>query len=237
VPAPLSRLRVSPDAASCRAPSQPARPLPPPMGNWIDESGVKAKWEAVAKEMEAHADKEVAAAPFVEAAKSIISVFDLITGMGIAKSDMLGNATTIGNFAQGKDKITLQALCAEELASGRTLSKLELDGTTSVCALLWLTRALRFVYKMLEALMNDPNIKMKDAVWAGYEASLRPHHGMLVRGTFNVAYSAAPTRETFMGKMAPTEEIAIAKLNEVKPDFKKVLDACAAYVEKIGLKM
>ena len=100
---------------------------------WLETSGVKDKWTAAAA-----VNGQVPGAAFVEAAKAIISIFDLITGMGIVKGDMVGNADTLGRHL-GESGFTLQGLVEAELKTGDK-KKLISNGKTATCACLWLNR-------------------------------------------------------------------------------------------------
>ena len=106
------------------------------MSGWLETSGVHAKWEAIAV-----TEEGVAGAEFVEAAKTIIGVFDLVLGSasGILKGDMLGNATTVGKLLESTGATTIQKLVEAELGT-KDLKKLVGDGKTATCAVLWLTR-------------------------------------------------------------------------------------------------
>ena len=66
------------------------------------------------------------------------------------------------------------------------------------CALLWLARVLYFILKLLEPLCDDPKMELSKCVLVGYDVSLKPHHGMIVKCTFSVAVKAASSRTTFM---------------------------------------
>ena len=76
--------------------------------------------------------------------------------------------------------------------SEKEIAKIAGDGKTTTCALLWLVRALYFILKMLDPLVNEPDKTLSACVLAGYEVSLKPHHGMMIRGTFSMAVKAAP---------------------------------------------
>ena len=56
---------------------------------WLADSQVVGKWAALEKE------DPIPALAFAEASLSLISVFDLINGMGTPKGDMVGNAETV----------------------------------------------------------------------------------------------------------------------------------------------
>eukprot|EP00966_Prymnesium_polylepis_P202563 4692731-Prymnesium_polylepis.1 len=153
--------------------------------SWLTDSGVLKKWQAAAK----LDGDQVKGAEFVEASKAIISIFDLISGMSIPKGDMEGNAATLGkNLSAGQ---TVQANVEAELASGN-LKKLVCDGKTSTCALLWLARALFFIYGLMKAMIDDEKLEVKDAVLKGYETSLKPHHGFVTKNVFAVRPACFP---------------------------------------------
>jgi len=193
---------------------------------WLAKSCVKAKWEAVASTMTE--EGEVDGATFVDAAKTIITIFDLITGMSIPKGDMDGNATTLGkNLGAGQ---SVQACILTELKTG-DLKKLIADGTKSTCAALWLVRALFFIKGMIQALLNDKDVpeakkkSLKDCVLEGYKDSLAPHHGFMTKGVFQVAVKAAPYRKDFIAKLGPDYDSVMAEFVAIKPSFEKALDA------------
>jgi len=196
------------------------------MAKWLEASCVKQKWQKVAESMTA--EDEVDGAAFVEASKCIITIFDLITGMSIPKGDMDGNATTLGkNVGAGQ---SVQACILAELKSG-DLKKLIADGSKSVCACLWLVRALFFIRGMIQALVDDKDVptdkkkSLKDCVLEGYKDSLAPHHGFMTKGVFQVAVKAAPYRDTFIAKLGDDYNSVLDEFIAIKPFFEKPLNA------------
>lgn len=198
---------------------------------WLATSGVVGKWEKVA-EVAAAGGGNIPAEQFADAALTLINVFDLISGMGMAKSDMVGNATTVLKAAQAKPGSTLQTLISDECdgQDDGKIKKISTDGKTSTCALLWLVRALYFILKMLEPLVADSSKSLSACVLAGYDVSLKPHHGFMVKSTFQVAVKAAPSRDKFMKQLAPTDE-------EVTGDINKVKDPVATLLESLNSKL
>ena len=198
-------------------------------GGWLAEKKVLETWMAVVESAKGGAGMPAKA--FGEASTVLISVFDLISGMGMAKSDMQGNATTVTNAANGSADVTLQQLVDGELdATGANHKAISTNGKTTACALLWLLRALNFILKMLQELMSSQTIELSDAVYKGYEASLKKHHGMVVRGTFNVAVKAAPYRKTFVAKLGPSEDEVFAALRPVVDEIQKMVDGLQQYL-------
>jgi len=72
----------------------------------------------------------------------------------------------------------------------------------------------------------------------GYDNSLRPHHGMVVRGTFAVASKAAGVmgRESFLKKLDESDEAACASLEGMVADFGYVQDINDKFVREKGLE-
>jgi len=198
------------------------------MSGWLAESQVLEKFESSLGKSQGADAKE-----FAEASLALISVFDLITGMGLASGDMKGNANTILKAATAKPGSTLEALVDEETAgkSPKELSTISGDGTKVSCALLWLGRALAFILKMLDVLQTEKGKSMSQCVMAGYEVSLRPHHGMMIRGTFSVAVKAAPNRETFIAKLGPSEEDVFAKIGAKSEALNALVSGIQKYLE------
>jgi len=190
------------------------------MAGWLKDSNVIALFkECTGGGMACDAVK------FADASLALISVFDLISGMGVASGDMKGNANTVKTLAQGKPGSTLQSLVDDECAgkSSGELKKIAGNGKMATCALLWLGRALNFILKMLDELMKEKTKKLSDCVLAGYEVSLRPHHGMMIRGTFSVAVKAAPYRADFIAKLGPDEETVFKELGDALPELTELL--------------
>ena len=205
------------------------------MSGWIDSSGVLTKWEGVYKGMAA-AEGKVDAALLSDAAMSIISIFDLITGMGPAKSDMEGNAKTIGKYGAEKGGAIQDIVLAEIAADPSKLKKLIGDGKTATCALLWLVRALTFIEVMVGELMKDREKTMKDCVNDGYAASLKPHHGMMVKTVFAAGVKMAPNRATFTGKLDETEDAAFAKIGGMMPQISETLAKLREFLVTNGIE-
>jgi len=203
------------------------------MSGWLADKKVVETWNAVVQKSE-ESGGEVPAKAFGEAATVLISVFDLITGMGMAKSDMQGNATTVTNSATD-EAVTLQKLVMDEISnSGKTPKALSTDGKTTSCALLWLLRALQFILVMLENLKQDPSLELNKAVSNGYEASLKPHHGYAIKLIFNTALKAAPYRKDFMQKLGPSDEAVMEALGPVIAEVKPMVSALQAFLESKG---
>ena len=110
--------------------------------SWIDDSQVGPKWKALKAAADAK-DGQMPAADFADASLAIISVFDLISGMGMPASDMKGNANTVAKIASGAAAgATVNELILAEIdgKDAKAIGKIVGDGKTMSCAVLWLCR-------------------------------------------------------------------------------------------------
>ena len=82
------------------------------------------------------------------------------------------------------------------------------------------------------ALLKKPAKTMKECCNAAYAASLKRHHNFVMKSAFSVAVNAAPSREEFLGKLAPSAgaEAALKTLARLQPMFTKQLDAVESYL-------
>eukprot|EP00965_Chrysotila_dentata_P227606 6196115-Pleurochrysis_carterae.AAC.2 len=109
--------------------------------SWLEDSQVLSKWKAVTL-----TETGVPAKPFLTAAKAIISLFDLIAGMGMVKGDMVGNAETLEKLV-GDSDTTLQADRAAHASPSNPSCALNatlvVDETTGQMLLTFLLRPFR----------------------------------------------------------------------------------------------
>mmetsp|Transcript_50926 Transcript_50926/g.164949 ORF Transcript_50926/g.164949 Transcript_50926/m.164949 type:complete len:259 (-) Transcript_50926:163-939(-) len=180
----------------------------------------------------------VPAREFLSAAYTLITIFDALPGMGIVKSDLLGNADSLWRLHT--PGATLQQMCDAELealgggpgcrAAAKEASRRDGSACTS---LLWLCRALRFIEALLLELLKPLQASLKECVTAGYAHSLRKHHNALVRGVFAAAVNAAPQRAAFVAAIAPSgasDAEAMRTVSKLLPDFSRPLDALGKYL-------
>jgi len=206
------------------------------MSGWIVESGVEQKWTAC---REACTAETVPADKYAEASICLITVFDVIgAAMKIPKDDMMGNATAMQKFSAAAPGKTVQELCEADIAEtggGDAQKAIKKEGVT--VKLLWLSRAMRFIQILLQALVADAEASLSDCVRKAYEGSLKQHHGMIVKGVFAAAVRAAPYRSSFMLGLAPTEAEALAKLGEMLPLIEYINKVNEAFLESKGLPL
>lgn len=149
---------------------------------------------------------------FLEACESIISIFDCLgSGLGVVKSDMLGNVTHIRrNLAGFPPEATLFAMVQKDV-DGKVHEK---DGSTAL-SLLWLKRyerawavgwkggatnapvpptrrALQFLERLLAHLIAKEGTEVADAGRSAYGETLTHHHNFAVRQVFKVRSSVSP---------------------------------------------
>jgi len=206
------------------------------MSGWITESAVEQKWTAC---REACTAETVPADKYAEASICLITVFDVIgAAMKIPKDDMMGNATAMAKFAADTPGMTVQQLCDADIAAvggGDPQKAIKKEGPT--VKLLWLSRAMKFIQILLQALVADAEASLSDSVRKAYEASLKQHHGMIVKGVFAVAVKGVPYRSNFMLGLAATEAEALAKLGAMLPLIEYINQVNETYLTAKGLTL
>ena len=97
-------------------------------------------------------------------------------------------------------------------------------------ALLWLKRAMEFVLKLLERLMEDQDVSLSTAATETYYETLQQYHGWIVTGTFTVALQLVPSRDClFESIFSDSEEDRDA----VMEDMKAFIDAFRNIVAEV----
>lgn len=186
---------------------------------WIEDSGSVAAWQAVANGCYTEQSEEsegsythVPAVPFLDAATTLASLFDLIAGMSLAKSAMMDNIAKIRkHFPNVSAELkTPQSLQGAMQADTRTITEVAKDQASVAHQLLWLSRGIDFVVAIVKVLDEDREASMTSCVRKGYGQSLKPYHPLPVQTTVYMLAKAAPNRDTFIGKLSSSEDPLIA---------------------------
>ncbi|KAK8785168.1 pleckstrin homology domain-containing family A member 8-like [Amblyomma americanum] len=161
--------------------------------------------------------------PFLDSCRSILSVFDVLgsTAFVPVKMDIQGN---IGKL-QAKFDVDpphfnlLLNIVQQEVDTGTNSNR-----NSATDALLWLARALAFIHAFLEQI-HSGNPVLTDCASVAYGATLKCHHGWVVRSIFAVALRAMPELEPFLEAMAPSPE------DFEHPEYRRQLFTdCGAYL-------
>ncbi|RHZ62988.1 hypothetical protein CDV55_101134 [Aspergillus turcosus] len=140
-------------------------------------------------------DNGISTTEFLEAAESLVSLFDLLGSKCFApvKSDLLGNIKKVRErqLAAPAESETLQALVVNELKTGKHVAT---EG------LLWLVRGLDFTMQALRHNL-DKQTELSVSFREAYGNTLKPHHSFVVKPIFSAAMSATPYRKDFYEKL------------------------------------
>ncbi|KAF9100038.1 hypothetical protein BGX27_000498 [Mortierella sp. AM989] len=154
---------------------------------------------------------------FLQATEGLIKIFDLFGSVfSVVQSDMNGNVKKIRErYLQNPvANSTLQNLVKGEIAEKK---KHATEG------LLWLTRGLDFTLQSLERSETHPNEELSASFTKGYEGTLRPHHGMLVRPVFAMAMKACPYRADFYTKLGSDQTVVKQDLSAYLAGLRKIV--------------
>ncbi|KXZ44720.1 hypothetical protein GPECTOR_63g46 [Gonium pectorale] len=159
---------------------------------------------------------------FASLCEHILEAFDhLGTIMYFAKLEMGGKVESIKRVSS--QLTTLREVVEEDIRANRATNK-------GSCArnLHRLMLVITFVRLMLENLLNNPSMQLKDALWNAYQGSLHPIHTYMVRTAVWAGLVTMPSRETFMRSIGETEETARAHVPEVLTAAREVVDRLEA---------
>ncbi|RPB26157.1 glycolipid transfer protein [Terfezia boudieri ATCC MYA-4762] len=138
---------------------------------------------------------------FLEAAEGVVQLFDILgsTAFAPVKSDMSGNIKKIRDrqLAAPSASETLQSLTTAEQAEKK---KVATEG------LLWLNRGLDFTAQALRNNHTNSTEELANSFTKAYEATLKKHHGIMVRPIFALAMKACPYRNAFYKKLGDDQE-------------------------------
>ncbi|KAK9478143.1 glycolipid transfer protein domain-containing protein [Lipomyces japonicus] len=141
------------------------------------------------------ADSKISTTEFLEAAESLVSLFDLLgsAAFTVVQKDMNGNIKKIRDrqLANPAVSTTLQDIVISE--------KVE-KNKTATQGLLWLTRGLEFTAVALRRNVSS-NEELTDSFTAAYSEILIKFHSILVRPVFKLAMKATPYRKNFYEKL------------------------------------
>lgn len=183
------------------------------MSKWIDTSNAEANWKAVADSCyQVEGVTHVPAVAFLDATVALATMFDLIPGMGLAKSAMMENVNQIRlHFPKDAETTAPRTLQSIILNDPRSVQIMMKDKASVAYQLLWLTRAITLLKQVVAELEADKAASMTSCIRKAYSASLKPYHPMILQNTVHVLASAVQNRDTFLSKLANGDALETAK--------------------------
>ncbi|KAF9312878.1 hypothetical protein BG003_005829 [Podila horticola] len=154
---------------------------------------------------------------FLQATEGLVKIFDLFgTVFSVVQNDMNGNIKKIRErfLTNPAGNSTLQKLVLAEKAEKKK---------TATEGLLWLTRGLDFTLQSLERSEANATEELSVSFTKGYEGTLRPHHGMLVRPIFAMAMKACPYRADFYAKLGSDQGLVQQDLSAYLAGLRKIV--------------
>lgn len=150
-------------------------------------------------------DGSIPVEDFLEAAKSILPLFDKFNATAFApvKMDFQGN---IRKIHQKYSTNTAQFTTLQKIVLFELNKKQHLLSNSATMALLWMKRGLEFIREFLQEILRGES-DLSVAIGTAYGKTLRNFHGWVVRGVFAVASKALPYRDVFLMHLSvPGEE-------------------------------
>nr|XP_006815838.1 PREDICTED: pleckstrin homology domain-containing family A member 8-like [Saccoglossus kowalevskii] len=151
-------------------------------------------------EMDLSENSSIPTAQFLEAFRNILPIFDALgsTTFAPVKMDILGNIRKLNQkyMTDTEGYASLQLIVGEEIQKNRTKVK-----NSATDALLWLKRALEYVYEFLHEIAEGEKDLSAVASHA-YSKSLKTFHGWVARGVFALVAKTVPYYEDFISLLA-----------------------------------
>ncbi|KAI0482501.1 het-c [Xylariaceae sp. FL0804] len=175
------------------------------------------------------ADKEnaIATTEFLDAAESLTTMFDALGSVAFSpvKSDMLGNIKKLRErqAAAPAESENLQALVINELKTKKH---------TATEGLLWLTRGLDFTCIALSQNLAKADEELSTSFRNAYGATLKPHHGLLIKPVFSAAMSATPYRKDFYPKLGADQDKVSVELRAYLMALEKIVGILKGFQDR-----
>lgn len=161
------------------------------------------------KNVSVSADNKINTTEFLEAAESLVTLFDLFgsTAFSVVQNDMNGNIKKI-RTRQLTNPLANETL--QDIVLGEVSEKKK-DATQGM---LWLTRGLRFTADAMRRSIENPTEELADSFTASYNATLTKYHNMLIRPVFKLAMKACPYRKDLYEKLGNDQSKVKVQLDE-----------------------
>ncbi|ODQ63642.1 glycolipid transfer protein [Nadsonia fulvescens var. elongata DSM 6958] len=183
------------------------------------------------KDVPVSASDEIDTAAFLDAAESLVTLFDLFgsSAFGVVQKDMTGNIKKIREvqLRNPVNGATLQQIVLSE-KDNKTSQKPATQG------LLWLSRGLEFTALAMRKNVADSSQELATSFTESYKATLSQHHSILIRPVFKLAMNACPYRKVFYEKLCGSQSLEIVQqqleqwLSALEKIVKIIMDFFAA---------
>jgi len=172
-------------------------------------------------------DNAIETTAFLDAAESLTTMFDALGSVAFSpvKSDMLGNIKKLRErqLAAPGESATIQDLVTNEIKEKKH---------TAAEGLVWLVRGLDFTCIALSQNVAKESEELADSFRNAYGATLKPHHGFLVRPVFSAAMSACPYRKDFYGKLGTDSTQVNTELRTYLAALEKVVTILKGFQDR-----
>ncbi|EDV26427.1 uncharacterized protein TRIADDRAFT_54405 [Trichoplax adhaerens] len=187
------------------------------------------------------ADGGIPSQPFLAACTEIISFLDIIgpTAFAPVKIDINGNIKKLQQKFYSKSSAyqTLQLMIMSEVEAKTTTVK-----NSATDALLWLKRALEFIYHFLHRFSSGEQDLVAAANYA-YGKALKRFHGWMIRGVFSLACRAIPLRKDLIIALSSingqqtvaTENDVIEDIIQYSKSLGSIIDIINNFYKKFNL--
>lgn len=182
---------------------------------------------------------------FLEVCRHVVRIVDSFgAGMVIVKNDINGNIRTLERISKTRARgisDDLYELVKSDSPSAhvglRHHNSINEEGSSAAwIALLWLYRAMDFMFKILKNVidMEKDEESIAHAISTAYRESLQPHHGWIAQHAFQVAFNFLPTKSVFFSAIIHCQQ---NPKNNVVAEETKIRDAISFGVLKTEISL
>ena len=139
-------------------------------------------------------------AQFLNACSTFIAFTDLLGPvLSRAKDSVVGN---INLLRQRYELDTTKYAFIHKLI----LNKCSEPDPTICLSLIWLKRAVEFIYHFLSQLITSDHTSLPQDAYYAYGLSLKPYHGFIIRGLVYMLVNIAPSKDNLIATLIQGDE-------------------------------
>lgn len=171
---------------------------------------------------------------FLDVCSLVVPVIEQFGGaFGLVKNDINQNIERLrARKAEDPEQFVLLFTIVDEEVSRNDHN----HSKSCTKGLLWLKRALEFMMAIMGRLLEKPEMSMSEVVYEQYHATLSRWHGFWASSAFNVAFNFVPSRQTFMEKVAGSDDPhALQDMKAFIDAFSPILAEAHKFLDERGL--
>lgn len=170
---------------------------------------------------------------FTKAITAFLKIFEAIGSKmitDIVRKDFRWKINGLKNAAK-----RLKAESVRELARKELQSPPRFWAPSGIASMLWAHRILRFVERLVDNLVEDAALELRDAGIRAYRETLAPRHPPMTKAIFEKALNLVPPRATFVSNLTEHDPIDDNDYANVLVGMKDFLRSTRPFIESLTI--